>query len=98
MYFEPGSQSLNRSNGGGSMDSQAKNDRAAWLHGPSIACSVPPQGHSSWRLILLGAPGVGKGTQASLLSHRLGACHLSTGDVFRAAGNCTDCAQTPVMT
>jgi adenylate kinase len=38
-----------------------------------------------WRLILLGAPGVGKGTQAELLSERLGACHLSTGDVFRAA-------------
>ena len=34
---------------------------------------------------LLGAPGVGKGTQAELLHERLGACHLSTGDVFRAA-------------
>jgi adenylate kinase len=28
---------------------------------------------------------VGKGTQAALLSERLGICHLSTGDVFRAA-------------
>jgi len=37
------------------------------------------------RLVLLGAPGVGKGTQAELLCERLGACHLSTGDVFRAA-------------
>jgi adenylate kinase len=35
--------------------------------------------------VLLGAPGVGKGTQATLLSQRLGACHLSTGDLFRAA-------------
>jgi adenylate kinase len=28
---------------------------------------------------------VGKGTQAELLCHALGTCHLSTGDVFRAA-------------
>ncbi len=35
--------------------------------------------------MLLGAPGVGKGTQAELLCRHLGACHLSTGDVFRAA-------------
>jgi adenylate kinase len=33
----------------------------------------------------LGAPGVGKGTQAQLLSAELGACQLSTGDIFRAA-------------
>jgi adenylate kinase len=44
-----------------------------------------------WRLVLLGPPGVGKGTQADLLQKRLGGCHLSTGDVFRAAtrGACT---------
>jgi adenylate kinase len=51
-----------------------------------------------WRLVLLGAPGVGKGTQALLLSQRLGACHLSTGDVFRAAGGRPECDQTPAMT
>lgn len=34
---------------------------------------------------MLGPPGVGKGTQADLLSRALGACPLSTGDVFRAA-------------
>jgi len=49
-------------------------------------------------ILLLGAPGVGKGTQALLLSQRLGACHLSTGDVFRAAGGRSDCDQTPAMT
>jgi adenylate kinase len=37
----------------------------------------------TWRLILLGPPGVGKGTLAEWLSESLGACHLSTGDVFR---------------
>lgn len=46
---------------------------------------------------MLGAPGVGKGTQADLLGERLGACHLSTGDVFRAAGSRGDCEQSPAM-
>jgi adenylate kinase len=81
-----------------SMDPQVKNDRAAWLYGPSFACSAPTGSESPWRLVLLGAPGVGKGTQALLLSQRLGACHLSTGDVFRAAGSRADCEQTPAMT
>jgi adenylate kinase len=47
--------------------------------------------------VLLGAPGVGKGTQADLLHQRLGACHLSTGDVFRAAASRTDCQPSPAM-
>lgn len=34
-------------------------------------------------LILIGAPGVGKGTQAQLISERLGLVHLSSGDIFR---------------
>jgi adenylate kinase len=59
---------------------------------------MPPAGvESPCRLVLLGAPGVGKGTQALLLSQRLGACHLSTGDVFRAAGRRRECDQTPAM-
>src|SRR4249919_735129 len=40
---------------------------------------------SGVRLVLLGKPGAGKGTQAALLSQRYGVEHLSTGDVFRAA-------------
>jgi len=75
-----------------------KNDRARWLQGPPAECSAPPEEcQSPWRLVLLGAPGVGKGTQADLLVQRLGACHLSTGDVFRAAGHRADCEQTPAM-
>jgi adenylate kinase len=48
-------------------------------------------------LVLLGPPGVGKGTQAELLCRELGACHLSTGDVFRASG-ASRCAASPAMT
>ncbi|TYR16910.1 adenylate kinase [Corynebacterium urealyticum] len=36
------------------------------------------------RLVLLGPPGVGKGTQAQLLSDALNIPHISTGDLFRA--------------
>jgi adenylate kinase len=37
------------------------------------------------RLIFIGPPGSGKGTQAKLLGERLGLCHYSTGDVLRDA-------------
>jgi adenylate kinase len=40
---------------------------------------------SGVRLVLLGKPGAGKGTQAELLSTHYAVEHLSTGDVFRAA-------------
>jgi adenylate kinase len=36
-------------------------------------------------IVLLGAPGAGKGTQAVLLAERLGIPHVATGDLFRAA-------------
>ena len=83
------------------MNAPIKNDRIEWLQGPSadgaVKCPVPAERKNPWRLILLGAPGVGKGTQAELLTERLGACHLSTGDVFRAAGKRKDCDQSPAM-
>ena len=44
------------------------------------------------RLVLLGPPGAGKGTQASSLVGRLKIPHVSTGDMLRAAVK----AETPV--
>jgi adenylate kinase len=79
--------------------SHAKPDRAAWLKGGDAHCNVAADASARpRRFVLLGAPGVGKGTQAEMLAQRLGTCHLSTGDVFRNAKNLGECDRTPTMT
>lgn len=61
-------------------------DQTTWLRGDRFYCLQPPAAVGrTWRFVLLGAPGAGKGTQAHLLAELLGACPLSTGDIFRAA-------------
>jgi adenylate kinase len=76
-----------------------KPDRAAWLKGGAALCNATPRVPEGkvWRILLLGAPGIGKGTQAELLCDRLGTCHLSTGDIFRGAKCLQEGEQTPSM-
>lgn len=79
---------------------ETKTDRASWLKGPAFQCNpeLEPTSNRPWRLVLLGPPGVGKGTIAEWLIKELGACHLSTGDVFRAAKCLPDAERSPAMT
>jgi adenylate kinase len=73
-------------------------DRTTWLKGGSARCKTPPSPKTKpVRLVLLGAPGVGKGTQAELLGAHLGSCHLSTGDIFRSAKAMEACDRTPAL-
>lgn len=75
-----------------------KPDRSAWLKGGKHPCLTPPRtppDGKAWRIILLGAPGVGKGAQAKLLCERLGTCHLCTNDVLLAAKGCPQDELTP---
>ena len=83
----------------GAAQTLPKHDRNAWLKGGAALCAAPPRtpAGKAWRIILLGAPGIGKGTQAELLCERLGTCHLSTGDIFRTAKCLEENEQTPSM-
>ena len=77
----------------------AKSDQAAWFMGGEARCNVPAQLRAQQRrFVLLGAPGVGKGTQGAFLSERFGICSLSMGEVFRAAKReFSECECSPAM-
>lgn len=78
---------------------ETKSDRASWICGGEARCSQPPaKVGRPRRLVLLGAPGVGKGTQAELLCAHFGSCHLSTGDIFRSAKGMDPYRRTPALT
>jgi adenylate kinase len=74
-------------------------NRIAWLQGPGANCTdLGPARRRPWHIVLLGPPGVGKGTQAEKIVAEFGPCQLSTGDVFRhAARDTSGKAPSPAM-
>ena len=53
-------------------------------YGSSLAVTICERKEFVMRLIMLGAPGAGKGTQAAKVAESLHIPHISTGDIFRA--------------
>ena len=70
----------------------------AWIRGGPGVCEPIAARGPVRRLVLLGPPGSGKGTQAALLAERLGTCSLSTGELFRAVQRLEPGARTPALT
>ena len=59
--------------------------RTAWLRGGDAPCEGALESRDTpRRLVLLGPPGVGKGTQAEFIAAHLCVPKISTGDIFRA--------------
>lgn len=47
---------------------------------------IPVKSHDGHlRMVIMGPPGAGKGTQAPLIKEKFNVCHLATGDMLRAA-------------
>ncbi|CAH6722000.1 adenylate kinase [[Candida] jaroonii] len=54
------------------------------IHTLESKAGIVPQVPKSIRMVLIGPPGAGKGTQAPNLKEKFCACHLATGDMLRA--------------
>lgn len=54
------------------------------IHTLEAKAGIVPQVPKSIRMVLIGPPGAGKGTQAPNLKEKFCACHLATGDMLRA--------------
>ncbi len=80
-------------------DGSLAGGQTGWFQG-GASCFTPlarPTPQPAWRIILLGPPGVGKGTQAELLGEQLHTCHLATGDLFRAAKSLDEAGRSPAL-
>lgn len=54
------------------------------IHALEKKAGIIPDVPKSIRMVLIGPPGAGKGTQAPNLKEKFCACHLATGDMLRA--------------
>ncbi|KAJ3161862.1 adenylate kinase [Geranomyces variabilis] len=51
----------------------------------NIQSAVAPEQKKDLRMVIMGPPGAGKGTQAPTIKEKYCICHLATGDMLRAA-------------
>ncbi len=80
------------------MPTLRQRERVTWLKGADFPCDTFPAAQTHpHHLVLLGAPGIGKGTQAELLARKFDACQLSSGDIFRVAKRLPDAEKTPAI-